>query len=90
VKDYNLCSAPSTSSSDATRTLAKMTEEEHVFYLHRGIPRNDDWQFCLDMMMDKNTTGTLTPDEIVIKLVEKEATIKRENVLAHYALLFAK
>jgi hypothetical protein len=67
-----------------------MTEEEHVFYLRRGIPRNDDWQFCLDMMMDKNATGTLTPDEIVIKLVEKEAMIKHENGLAHYALLFAK
>jgi hypothetical protein len=54
-----------------------MTDEEHVFYLLRGIPRNDDWQFFLELMMDKNATATLTPDEIVIKLVEKEATIKR-------------
>jgi len=89
VKDYNLCSEPSTSDA-TTRTLAKMTDEEHVFYLLRGIPRNDDWQFFLELMMDKNATATLTPDEIVIKLVEKEATIKRENGLGQEALLFAK
>ena len=90
VKDYNLCSEPSTSSSNATRTLAKMTDEEHVFYLLRRIPRNDDSQFFLEFMMDKNATATVTPDEIVINLVEKEATIKRENGLAQEALLFAK
>jgi len=90
IKDYNLCSEPSTSSSDATRTLAKMTDEEHMFYLLRGIPRNDDWQFFLELMMDKNVTATLTADEIVIKLVEKEATIKCEKGLGQKALLFAK
>jgi len=67
-----------------------MTDKEHLFYLLRGIPRNDDWQFFLELMMDKNSTATLTPDEIVIKLVEKEATIKRENGLGQEALLFAK
>jgi hypothetical protein len=90
VKDYNLCSAPSILSSDTTRTLAKMSEEEHVLYLLRGIPRNDDCQFFLELMMDKNATATLTPDEIVNKLVEKEATIKRENGIGQEALLFAK
>ena len=88
VKDYNLCSGPS--SLDATRTFAKMTDEEHVFHLLRSIPRNEDWQFFLELMMDKNATGTLTLDEIVIKLVEKEATIKRENGLGQESLLFAK
>jgi len=67
-----------------------MTDEEHLFYLHRGIPRNDDWQFILELMIDKNATATLTPNEIVIKLLEKEATIKRENGLGQEALLFAK
>jgi len=66
-----------------------MNDEEHVFYLLRGIPRNDDWQFFLELMMDKNATATLTPDEIAIKLVEKEATIKCENGLGQEALLFA-
>jgi len=41
-------------------------------------------------MMDKNATMTATPDEIVTKLVEKEAAIKRENGLPPEALLFAK
>jgi len=40
--------------------------------------------------MDKNATMTATPDEIVTKLVEKEAAINRENGLAPEALLFAK
>ena len=40
--------------------------------------------------MDKNTTMSATPDEIVTKLVEKQAAIKRENGLALEALLFAK
>jgi hypothetical protein len=41
-------------------------------------------------MMDKNATMTATPDEIVTKLVEKQAATKRENGLAPEALLFAK
>jgi hypothetical protein len=90
AKDYNLRSEPLTSSPDKTRTLAKMTDMEHVFHLRRGIQRNDDWQFFLQLMMDKNETATLTPDEIVIKLVEKEAMMKRENGLGQEALLFAK
>jgi len=87
MKDYNLCSEPSTLD---VKTSAKMTDKEHVFYLLRGIPRNDDWQFFLELMMDKNATATLTPYEIVIRLVENEATIKRENSLGQEALLFAK
>jgi hypothetical protein len=33
----------------------------------------------LELLMGKHTTMTTTPDEIVTKLVEKEAAIKREN-----------
>ena len=40
--------------------------------------------------MDKNAMMTATPDEIVTKLVELEAAIKRENGLAPEALLLAK
>jgi len=99
VKDYNLCArpiAPSTAGTDAAdtdanaKTIAKMSEQEHIFYLLRGIPRNDEWKVFLELMMDKNATMTATPDEIVTKLVEKEAAIKRENGLAPEALLFAK
>ena len=38
----------------------------------------------------QHATMTATPDEIITKLVEKEAAIKRENGLAPQALLFAK
>jgi len=40
--------------------------------------------------MDKNATMTATSDQIITKLIEKEAAIKRENGLAPEALLFAK
>jgi hypothetical protein len=95
VKDYDLCAwpiAPSTTDTDAdtAKTIAKMCEQVHIVYLLRGNPRNDEWKVFLELMMDKNATMTATPDEIVTKLVEKEAAIKRENGLAPEALLFSK
>jgi len=100
VKDFNLCAGPTTPSTagtdaadtdtDSAKTIAKMSEQEHIFYLLRGIPRNDEWKVFLKLMMDKNATMTATPDEIVTKLVEKEAAIKREKGLAPEALHFAK
>jgi hypothetical protein len=92
VKDYNHCAGPSTTDTDAdtAMTIGKMSEQEHIFYLLRGIPRNVEWKVFLELMMDKNATMTTTPDEIVTKLVEKEAAIKRENGLAPEELLFAK
>ena len=95
VKDYNLCSGPFTTDTDATdtdsaKTIAMMGEQEHIFYLLRGIPRNDEWKVFLQLTMDNNATMTPTHDEIVTKLVEKEAAMKREIVLAPEALFFAK
>ena len=88
VTDYSLCSEPS--SSDATRTLVEISDEAHVFYLLRGIPRNDNWEIFLELIMDQNAMAMLTPNDIVMKLVKKEATIKRENGLGQEALLFTK
>jgi len=69
VKDYNLCArptAPSTTDTDAdtdtAKTIAKMSEQEHIFYLLRCIPRNDEWKVFLELMMDKNATMTTTPE----------------------------
>ena len=98
VKDYNLCSEPTTPSTtdtdaadtDSAKTIAKMSEQEHIFYLLRRIPRSDEWKVFLELMMDQNVMMTATPDGIVTKLVEKEAAIKRENGLAPEALLFAR
>jgi len=96
VKDYNHCAgptAPSTTDTDAdtdtAKKISKMCEQEHIFYLLRGIRRNDKWKVFLELMTDKNATMTATSNEIVTKLVEKEAAIKRENGLASEALLFA-
>jgi hypothetical protein len=101
VKDYNLCAGPtaiSTAGTDAAdtdtdanaKTIVKMSEQEHIFYLLRGIPRNEEWKVFLELMLDKNATMTATHDEIVTKLVEKEAAIKREKGLAPEDLLFAR
>jgi len=78
VKDYNLCAGPSPTDTDAdtAKTIGKMSQQEHIFYLLCGIPRNDEWKVFLELMMDKNATMTATPGEIVTKLVEKEAAIK--------------
>jgi hypothetical protein len=94
LKDYNLCVEPMTTDTDADRdsamTIAKMSEQEHIFYLLSRIPRNDEWKVFLELMMDKNATMTAMPDEIVTKHIEKYAAIKRENELGPEALLFAK
>jgi hypothetical protein len=66
------------------------SEQDHIFYLLRGIPKNDKWTIFLEVMMDKNAMRTATPNEIVTKHVEKEAALKGENGLAPEALLFAK
>jgi len=95
VKDYNLWAGPSTTDTDATdtdsaKTIAKMSEQEHIFYLLCGIARNDQGKDLLELMMDKNTTMTTTPDGITTMVVEKEVAISRENGLVLEALLFAK
>jgi len=92
VKDYNLCAGPSNPDTDADTAMriAKMSKQKHIFYHLRGVPRNNDRKFSLEPMRDNDATMTTTPDEIVTKLVEKEAAIKTENGLAPEALLFAK
>jgi hypothetical protein len=67
-----------------------MNEQEHIFYLLGGIPRNDKWKVFLQLMMDKNATMTATPNEIITQLVEKAAAIKRVNGLVPEALVCAK
>ena len=99
IKDDNLCVgpiAPSTTDTDAAdtdasaKTIARISEQEHILYLLCRIPRNDEWKNFLELMMDKNATITTTPDEIVTKLVEKPAAIKSDNGLAPGTLLIAK
>ena len=101
IKEYNLCTGQrvtltaGTDAADAetdvnSKTIAKMHEQEHLFYLLCGIPTNDEWKIFLELMMDKNGRMTTTPEEIVTKLVEKQAAIRRENGLAPEALLLQR
>jgi hypothetical protein len=94
IKDNNLCAGSSTTDTDddmdSAKTIAKMSEQQHIFYLLHVIPRNDEWRVILELMMDQNATMTTRPDEIVTKLVEMEAVMKSINGLAPAALHFAK
>jgi hypothetical protein len=94
AKDQNLSTGPMTTDTDGdtdiAKIIAKMSGLEHIFNLLCRIPRNNKWKVFLERVMDKNAIMTATPNEIVTKLVKKEAAIKRENGLAPEALLFAK
>jgi hypothetical protein len=95
VKDYNLCIGQLPIDTDATntdsaKTITKMSEQEHIFYLLSGIPRNNKWKVFFGLMMDKNTTMTAMPKEIVTKLIEKKAGIKTETGLTPEAPLVAR
>jgi hypothetical protein len=84
---------PTATGTDAdanAKTITQMSEPEHIFYLLCVIPMNDEWKFFLELMMDKHTTMTTVPDELVTKLVLKKAALKREDALAPEALLVAR
>ena len=98
-KDFNLCAeltatlpgGPDAANTDpSAKTIAKMSEQEHIFHLLCGIPWHDELKVFLELMVDKNAMMTARPDKIVTKLVEKECAIKRENGLALEALLIGK
>jgi hypothetical protein len=73
------------------KAMAKMSEQERIFYLLQGVPRNDECKVFLVLMMNNNAKMTAKPNEIIItKLISKEATITREKRLAPEALLCAK
>jgi hypothetical protein len=57
-----------------------------IFYRLGGIPRNDKWNIFLELKMDKLATMIATPDDIVTKLIEKEAAFMTENGFAPEAL----
>jgi len=95
VKDSNLCTGPMTTDTDTAdtdvnaKTIAKMSHQEYIFYLLQRIPRNKEWNGFRALMMDKHCTMTATPNEIVTKLVEEEARIKRKLGLAPEGLNIA-
>jgi hypothetical protein len=45
--------------------MAKMSEQEHIFYILRGIPRNNEWNVFLEVMVDNNPMTPARPDEII-------------------------
>jgi len=96
VKDCNHLDGPTTTDTDAANTnpnamkIAKISEQQHIFYLLRGMRRTDQWKVFVEHLMDKNATMSTSPDAIIIKLVEKKAAIKRDNRLTPDAMVCVK
>jgi hypothetical protein len=68
VHDYYLCAgprAPSTTDTEADtdtgKTIAVMCEQEHIFNLLCGIPRNYQWKVFLELMRWTTTPRCLPP-----------------------------
>jgi len=55
---------------DSAKKIAKMSKQQHTFYLLSGIPRNNEWIVFLELMINKNGTMTTTPNDILQQLVE--------------------
>ena len=81
VSVYNLC-ADSTGTTETgghdLDTIPEMSKQEHVFYLLRGVPRNDEWKVFLEIPHNKSDLH-VKPEEVATKLVAHEAAIKREK-----------
>ena len=101
VIDYNLCAAPGAKrpepglaqepvSTALVDAIPKMSQQEHVFFLLCGLPRNEDWKVFIEIMRDKDGTISMKPEDVVTKLLAQEAAIKRDKGLAPETLLFAK
>jgi hypothetical protein len=57
VKHYNDCRGLSITDTDdanmdSAKSIAKMSEQEYIFYPLRGIPTNNKWIILLEHMMD--------------------------------------
>jgi hypothetical protein len=92
VQDFNHYAGPTTTDTNGdanANTIAKMSEQDHIFYLLRWVPRNNLLKVFLELMRGKIATMTATSDEIVTQLVEMAFAIKRETGFAPEALLFA-
>jgi hypothetical protein len=95
VRDYTLCADKATTDADATDTdsgkaIAKMSEQEHIFYFLCGIPSNDKWTVFLELMMDRDATITATTNVSVAKLVNLDVSTERVNGIAPEAVFFPK
>ena len=78
VSAYNLYADAAGTRDDDSDTIPKMSKQEHVFYLLRGVPRNDDWRAFLEILRNKSDLHA-KPEEVVTMLVAQEAAILRTN-----------
>jgi hypothetical protein len=84
VNDFNLCADTDTSLSTGSGTMPR---SEHIYFLLKGIPNEDDWRFFTQLMYDKIDTLANKPKEIVTKMKAHEARHQHEVDLESIELL---
>jgi len=76
--------------TDTAKTIANTGKQNDIFYLICGIPRHNECNIFLEVMINKNDTITTMPDNTFTKLVTLEATMKLQYRVAPDALFIAK
>jgi hypothetical protein len=82
VNDFNLCA----DSASSTRS-GPMPKSEHTYYLMKGVPKDDDCRFFIQLMYDKVDTLADIPEEIVTKMKAHEARHQQEVDLERVEML---
>lgn len=69
----------------------KMFREEHSFFLVNGLPGEvEHWNVCIQLIQDKIDTELLDkkPDEIINKLLSREAELRKKKGITSDTLLY--
>ena len=82
VNDFNLCA-----DSDSSTGSGTMPKSEHSYYLMMGIPKDEDWQLCTQLMYDRIDTLADQPEEVIMKIKAHEARQQQDINLECFELL---
>jgi len=78
-----------TTDTDSSTGSGTMTKSIHTYYLMKGVPTDDDWRFCTQLMYDKIDKLAAKPEEVVAKFKAHEVRLQKEDDL-DVAAMFSK
>jgi hypothetical protein len=64
-------------------------KSEHTYYLKKGVPKDNDWRFFIQLMYDKIDTLTEKPEKVITKMKAHEARLQKEDD-SEVAVMFSK
>jgi len=79
--------------TDSSTGSGTMPKSEHIYYLMKGVPKNDDWRFFTQVMHDKIETLANQPEEIIVMMKAHEARLQKDDdpeVAAMFSMLRMK